>query len=214
VAFATNRSGPNDIYVKSANGVGDAEPLLQSDVIFKNPYSWSPDGKFIAFDQPDPKTGWDVWLLPLDGDRKPVPLLHSTSNEDGGWISPDGHWIAYYSDESGREEVYTQSFPIPGSKYQVSTTGAHNVFWSRDGKEMLIAGKGGTVSTVAVETTPTTFKSGPPRVLFQLPAEAVDYVATPDLSRMLVTVPVGDSPPGAIEVDLNWAARLARAGGR
>ncbi len=82
--------------------------------------SWSQDGRFILFRRTDSKTGNDVWALPLFGDRKPFPVLQTAFNEDFGQLSPDGRWIVYQSDESGRSEVYVQPFPTSGGKWQIS----------------------------------------------------------------------------------------------
>jgi len=209
VAYNSNRAGTADLYQKLASGAGEEEPLFQSNVQFKNPYQWSPDGKYLTFDQPDAVTGWDLWLLPLAGDRKPVPYLRSPFNESGGWISPDGHWLAYYSDESGKYEIYVQSFPTPGSKYQVSTSGGTVALWSRDGKEMIINGIDGTIQSVDVQTTPA-FKAGAPRTLFKLRQDLAGFAATADLQRFLESVPVGEASPSSITLVLNWTAALNR----
>ena len=105
VAFNSDLNGPYDIYVKPANGQGDEVLFYHSSSPFKNLSQWSPDGHYLLFDQPDPVTGWDSWMLPVEGDRKPVPLLRSRVNETTAQISPDGHWLAFNSDESGRGEV-------------------------------------------------------------------------------------------------------------
>src|SRR5262249_46327838 len=110
IAYNWNGDGPWDIYQIRANGTG-AEPLLRSEVLFKNLTQWSPDGRYILYSQFDDQTGWDVWLLPLEGDRKPIAFLRSRFNEQNGFISPDGHWISYISDDSGRFDVYIDSFP-------------------------------------------------------------------------------------------------------
>jgi serine/threonine protein kinase len=209
VAYNSIRSGPQDIFRKLADGSGEEEPLLQSNGLFKNVQQWSPDGRYLTFNQTDPTTGWDIWLLPLEGDRKPVPYLHSRFNEYGGFISPDGHWISYYSDESGKPEVYVQSFPTPGNKYQVSTSGGGGGIWTKDGKEILFFSLDGTVLTADVQTVPT-FKTGTPRVLFKARQDAVGTAGTADLQRFLQSVPVGAAAPTTITVEVNWASALKR----
>jgi Tol biopolymer transport system component len=209
IAFNSNQAGPWDIYQKLASGAGAEEPLFQSSALFKNLSQWSPDGRYLVFTQPDAATGWDLWLLPVEGDRKPVPYLRSPFNEQSGYLSPDGRWMAYSSDESGKLEVYVQSFPTPGSKYQVSTSGGFAGTWSKDGKEMIIAGTDGTILSVDVQTTPS-FKAGTPRVLFKPRQDLVGITGTRDFQRFLVSVPVGEASPSSITLQLNWPAALKR----
>jgi len=209
VAFDSNRNGPQDIYRKLASGAGDEEPLLVAAWPFKNLDQWSPDGRYLLFSPPDAATGWDEWLLPLEGERKPRPVLNSRFNESGGQISPDGHWISYSSDESGRNEVYVQSFPTPESKYQITTSGGFYGVWSKDGKEMLIGGLDGTILSVDVQTG-ASFKAGTPRVLFKPRQDLIGWAATSDFQRFIQVVPVGATAPNSITVVVNWMAGLEK----
>src|SRR5262249_36630314 len=120
--FNSTRDGAAAMFQKIASGAGQEESLLKSTTP-NNPTDWSRDGHFILYDNADPKTLYDMWVLPLMGDRKPQPFLQTPFNEQGGRFSPDGKWIAYISDESGRSEVYVQSFPPTGAKWQISTNG-------------------------------------------------------------------------------------------
>jgi Tol biopolymer transport system component len=211
VAFGDDPKGHGDLFVKSVNG-GEAELLYESDVIFKNPYSWSPDGKFLAFEQPDPITGWDIWVLPLDGDRKPVPVVKTLANEGRGWFSSDGRWIVYSSDESGRPELYVQAFPVPSGRVPLEgsansgTDGAGPGWWSRDGREIMFVARR-SLRVVAVEPGES-FRVGPMRELFQLPEDAVRICPTPDLQRLLVSVPVQGTAAPAHVIDMNWLSEL------
>jgi Tol biopolymer transport system component len=213
IAYQVNKSGPEDIYVKSVDGGGPEEPLLASDVLFKTPYQWTPDGKYVTFNQTDPETGWDVWRVPLAGDRKPEIVVRTAANESGGWVSPDGRWIAYTSDEAGRAELYVHSYPVTGKRQQLTTTGVGNwygstlVHWSRDGRELLLYD--GAVRVVEIESGPT-FRAGAPRQLFSTPAGVVGFAATTDHQRFLFVEPVADAEPRAIGLDLNWAADLEK----
>jgi eukaryotic-like serine/threonine-protein kinase len=117
------------------SGVGQDELLLQSDAPI-SPGSWSADGKFLLYHRYDPKSDVDVWVLPLEGDRKPFPFLQTPFRENEGRFSPDGRWIAYRSNESGRPEVYVQTFPAGGGKWQVSTSGGLLPQWRGDGREV------------------------------------------------------------------------------
>jgi Tol biopolymer transport system component len=209
VAYQVNKSGPSDIYVKSVEGGGAEEPLVVSDVTFKNPQRWTQDGKYVIFDQPSADNGWDVWRVPVAGDRKPEPVLTTSANEHGGWVSPDGRSVAYTSDESGREELYVQSYPVAGQRQQLTTTGvggSTTVDWSRDGRELILFDADVSATQIA---TGGAIRASAPRVLFTPPAGILGLEAvatTPDHQRFLVVEPVAESEAAAIEVDLNWAA--------
>ena len=101
LVFSRLRAGIHDLYQKPANGAG-AEALLLASPETKAATSWSPDGRSLLYSTLSPKTSRDVWVLPMAGDPKPFPFLNSTFNEGSGAFSPDGHWVAYESDESGR----------------------------------------------------------------------------------------------------------------
>jgi len=111
------------VYQRATSGVTQNE-ILDKDARIKYPMDWSRDGRYIVEEVQDPKTGADIWLLPLFGDRKAFPYLHSEFNESFAKLSPNGQWLAYVSDESKRNEVYVRTFPNPGGKWQVSTNGA------------------------------------------------------------------------------------------
>jgi hypothetical protein len=186
--------------------------VLQGGALFKQPTSWSADGKTIVFEQPDPKTGWDLLTVSADGKGPPVPFLHSPYSERQGVVSPDGRWIAYNSDESGRLELFVQSFPVPGAKYQVTSSGStnYNIGWTKSGKELMyVAGDGLTIMAVDV-TAGASFRAGAPHELFKLRPDFVGYDFTPDGERVLVVGPAGDPASPAITIDVNWASQLGK----
>ena len=209
VAYDSDRQGPADIFRKPVGGSGDEEPVLESATLFKNLSQWTPDGSSLIYYQPDPETGWDIWRIPLDGERKPVPVIRTRFNEYSGQVSPDRHWIAYYSDESGRPEVYVRSYPEPGQKYQVSTAGGIQGVWSRDGRELLFGSLDGGVMVATVKTTPT-FTVDRPRLLFKPRQDVVFYTFASDFSRFIASVPVREATAAAITVELDWIAGLKR----
>jgi eukaryotic-like serine/threonine-protein kinase len=215
VAYRRWQSGRTDVYQMLASGAGQPEPLVQSDVVFKGPVAWSPDGKYLVFSQQSEGGQYDLWLLPLHGDRTPVPYLRTPFTEDLAALSPDGRWVAYDSDETGRPEIYVRSFPEPGEKYRVSTSGGMIAQWSRDGKKLAFFSLGpyyygsGPIYVVDVETKPT-FKAGTPRVLFTPRPDLSGPVATADLSRFLATAPTEGATPASITITLNWQAVLER----
>ncbi len=135
IVFSANRDGPMNLYQRAASGAGNDEALLKSDDS-KAPNDWSADGRFILYQNLDPKTNWDLWVLPLSGEQKPFPFLETDFDERQGRFSPDGKWIAYTSNASGEWQVYVQSFPASGGKWQVSTNGGAQPQWRRDGKEL------------------------------------------------------------------------------
>src|SRR5262249_13906893 len=109
---------------------GTDELLLESDQN-KVATDWSSDGRFLLFRSIDPQTGWDLWVLPMSGDKKPFPFLKTPFEEREGQFSPDGKWIAYQSNESGRFEIYVQLFPGPGEKFQISASGGAQPRWNK-----------------------------------------------------------------------------------
>ena len=113
IAFASSRKGNHDLYEKPASGATEEKVLLQT-ALPKFPDDWSGDGKYLLYEESDPKTLSDLWLLPLFGDRKPVPYLKTPFNQVHAQFSPDGKWVAYVSDEAGRPEIFVQSFPVSG----------------------------------------------------------------------------------------------------
>ena len=115
IAFSSNRKGHFDIYQKDSSGAGSEELLLESN-FDKFPTSISTDDRFLLYWANGLKTGADLWVLPLSGDRNPIPFLQTDSNEGNGVFSPDGRWVAYFSTESGTVELYVVSYPGSGGK--------------------------------------------------------------------------------------------------
>ncbi len=131
----------------------------------QSPVSFSPDGRLLAFDQKDPETGDDAWVLPLQGDGPPRPVARTRFGEGSMKFSPDGRWVAYSSDESGRPEVYVQALPGPGPKIQVSNDGGNDPVWRRSGGELFYRA-GDRMMVVSVVTAPR-FKASAPRRLWE-----------------------------------------------
>jgi Tol biopolymer transport system component len=203
IVFGSFQNGPKDIWIQRVDGAGPPEQLYRSDALFKNIYSFSPDGRMLAFEQPSAKTGWDVWALPMDGDRKPIAIAHTSANEDGGWISPDGRWIAILGDETGRAELYVMPFPAGGPLYQLSTSGAISCAWRADGRELMVVGVDGSVLVADVEAGPP-FHTSKPRVLFRIPPGTVSIVPTRDMQRFLMSAPVSDAEHDGLMAEIGW----------
>ncbi len=167
IAFwSDNRQG---VFRKSVGNSTAPELLARepSPGAFLWPCSWSPDGKLLACTvQQDPNAGDDIWILPLDGDRIPKPLLKTKHGEFNPVFSPDGHWLAYVSRESGRAEVYLMRYPDSGLKIQVSSGGGGGPIWSRDGRELCYV-NGKTMMAVQIGSDPRS-PVGTPEQLFVL----------------------------------------------
>lgn len=210
IAFASNRSGYFDLYRKPANGSGKAELLLHSDTN-KNPTDWSPDGRYLLFEQRDPKgnTRSDIGVLPLFGERKPSMLAATKADEREARFSPNGRWVAYASDETGRAEVYVTSFPQAGSLRQVSVAGGGSPAWRRDGKEIFYLAPDRQLMVAEVNGDGSSFQVGTVRPLFSTHASvellATPYAVSPDGQKFLV-----NSEPEASTTPLVVVAHWSR----
>jgi len=153
VVFQFNRKGVFNLYSKLSSGAGADELLVESDQP-KAPSDWSPDGRFLLFRSIDPETSFDLWVLPVSGDKKPFPFLKTPFEERNGQFSPDGKWIAYQSNESGRFEIYAQPFPGPGRKFQISGNGGAQPRWNKNGKEIFYVSLDGKMMAASVKLSP------------------------------------------------------------
>jgi len=211
LAFSWDKEGNNEIYLKPAGG--GPEERIWKDPRSGYPLDWSSDGRFLIIAVSDPKTRSDLWMLPLEGSRTPKPLLQTPFNESEARVSPDGRFLAYTSDESGRPEVYVQPFPSLSDKWQVSSQGGTKARWRRDGKELFYLADDGMLMSVDLKTG--SFDASVPRPLFQTRTPRVDfpgfhslYDVTPDGQRFLVvSEPEGRSSP-PITIVLDWTAGL------
>jgi Tol biopolymer transport system component len=213
LAFASGTPGALDVAHRPANMSGPPQVLLKlSAPPIMYPSDWSSDGKFLTYFRADPRTGLDQWVLPLDDEGKPIPVLHSKFNESQGQFSPDGKWIAYVSDESGAPQVYVQSFPIVTGQWQVSSGGGSQPRWRHDGKELFYLAPDRKLMTVNVRTGQS-FDNDTPQVLFEtsLPFEAQrqSYSVSPDGQRFLLNTPV-EADSSSFTIVLNWTGLLKK----
>jgi Tol biopolymer transport system component len=206
LAFASNRSGSINTFWMPVDRSAPAEQLTKTDS-WTSPLSWSPDGRTLFVQDQHAATGLDISRLSRDGERTLRPLLHTPANETAARLSPDGGWIAYQSDESGRNEVYVAAYPGPGGRSQVSVDGGTDPAWSRDGRELFYQG-GGKMMSAAVETGPK-FRAGVPNPLFELTnLDACDVA--PDGKRFVMIRTRGDDAARSLAVVLNWFDDLKR----
>jgi Tol biopolymer transport system component len=209
VAFGSGN--PRNLFWQSADGSDKPERLTTSGSI-QVPDSWSLEGQVLAFHVAQSGRHRELWVLPLR-DRKPQPFLQSSFNVGGSRFSPDGRWLAYVSDESGRSEIYVQPYPGPGGKRQISADGGREPVWNRNGREMFYR-NGNKMWAVDVATQPS-FSVGKPRLLFEgnylpSPGGSIAYDVSPDGQRflMLKSAEQAGAVPTQINVVLNWFEEL------
>jgi hypothetical protein len=199
ILYVRNIFGP----IQDQIVVHDSERKILSD--------WSPAGDYLVYASLNPTTKLDLDLLPMSGDKKPVALLHTPSNESQGRVAPNGRWIAYVSDESGRQEVYVQRFPSLGSKRIVSIGGGSEPVWRADGKELFYLSPNYSIVSVPFEPTEPP-QIGQPKLLFQAPINPATtrnhYAVTPDGQSFLIDVEDQNSYMSPITVVVNWTQKL------
>ncbi|HEX9724139.1 MAG TPA: hypothetical protein VGC53_07630, partial [Vicinamibacteria bacterium] len=215
VLFDSNRvEGTYNIFSQSADGSGTAEQLTTG--AYRTPTSVSSDGKTIVFRQnSDTTTGRDIGMVRLEGERKPEMLLQTPFEEHTGMLSPDDRWLAYVSNESGREEIYVTPFPGPGGKLQISTEGGTEPLWSRDGRELFYR-SGEKMMAVAISLEPE-LTPGKATLLFEGRYQtglvganpASNYDVARDGRFVMIRAEEGSGPP-QINVVLNWFEELKR----
>jgi Tol biopolymer transport system component/predicted Ser/Thr protein kinase len=219
IAFQSNKEGPGNLFWQLADGSGGLERLNTSEYL-QAPHSWSPDGQLLALIEVNPTTGVDIWVLrmgdPSPGSgqvRKAQPFLRTPFNEGAARFSPDGRWLVYISDESGRAEIYVQSYPGPGGKWQISTEGGTEPVWNPNGRELFYR-NGDKMMAVDIATQPS-FAAGRPRVLFEGQYQPTtttppNYDVSADGQRFLMLKPSEQMQvaPTQINVVLNWFEEL------
>jgi Tol biopolymer transport system component len=203
IRYAKDSSLIRSLYAKPAGG-GASEELLFDDKADNSAEDWSPDGKLLLFNV----GAHEIDALPMTGDRKPYPVLKAAFSQTNAAVSPDGRWIAYLSDESGTNEIFVQSFPPSGGKWQISTNVGTEPSWRRDGKELYFM-SGTKLMAVDVKAAGSAFEAGIPKVLFEAPVRLYNgdrnrYVPAPDGQRFLfITTPVALDTTPFVVVE-NW----------
>jgi Tol biopolymer transport system component len=191
VLFADDRDGPFDLFELKVSEPGKDVAVLASP-LWKFPESWSPDGRFVVYSEVDPASRANLWVLPRTGDTKPFPFLVTAAAETAARFSPDGRFLAYVSDESGREEVYVQPFPANGVKWKVSAAGGFAAAWRGDGRELFYIAADSRMMSVEVAPSGTGLAFAVPQALFpiaphrSLGISGRDYSVSRDGQRFLV----------------------------
>jgi Tol biopolymer transport system component len=213
VVFNSSRNGAGDLFEKPASGQGEESLLLKSDQL-KVPTDWSRDGRYVAYQTRDPKSDFDIWVLPTFGDRKPIPVVVSPATEVFPIFSPDGRFVAYRSNESGNNEIYVQPFPRATGKWQVSNAGGNDPSWRADGKELIYRAPDQRLMSVEIREDPD-FQASVPRPLFVAPVNVAGivrnrYTIAADAQRFLLVASPGRDAMVPTTVVLNWSAELGR----
>ncbi len=209
IAFGCDKAGFMDLYEIPADGSG-AEKLLAHTKDYKVPTDWSRDGTLLAFEATTASTGWDVHLLSLGGSGPPRVFAGSRFFEGAAAFSPDGSWIAFVSDVSGRPEIYLR--PVLGEgERAVSTAGGNAPRWRADGRELFYVGGDNRMMSVPIEPGPAA-KTGVPRPLFEVPDIAfgvglAHYDVTPDGQRFILVTPVAAPPRPSLTIATGWQPR-------
>jgi eukaryotic-like serine/threonine-protein kinase len=216
IIFQSNRDGPFNIYQKLSSGAGGEERLFPS-VVSVGPQDWSADARFLVYAVAGAKGNWQLSVLPMSGEHKLIPFVENGANNYHAQFSHDSRWVAYASNESGRYEVYVQSFPAGNGKWQVSTSGGVQPRWRRDGKELFYLALDRKLMAVPVRGA-STFEFGAGVPLFEARMELGTTVVTgwmqqydvaPDGQRFLLDLEP-DSSASPINVVLNWAGGLKK----
>ena len=213
IAYFSNPEGVYDIYVKPADGEGGAELFCRS-TLPRYPTDWSRDGRYILFGVISPGTKSDVWAIST-ANRKAAPILDTIYSEASAALSPDGKWLAFQSDQSGRDEVYVQPFEgaTAGTprRWLVSAGGGGLPRWRGDGSEIFYMTSGGRMMAVSVHPSGGDFQFETAHMLFQtrpIPGSWNLYDVSPDGRRFLLNLPLEWSSAAPITVVANWTGKL------
>ena len=208
IVFDSDRKHQGDLYKKPAGG-GSEEPLIEGEGQ-RIPDDWSPDGRFLAFELREPRGERKVSLSILSlADGKLATFLSRGTNIGDARFSPDGRWLAYTSEESGKNEIYVAAFPGPGARWQISTEGGAQPRWRRDGKELFYLSSDLRLMSVEIQASGATLEPGVPKVLFEPHPLPTFYDAAADGQRFLmVSSGVEQSPP--ITLLQNWSAAIGK----
>jgi serine/threonine protein kinase len=216
ILFNSNRAGPFDFYLKAARNSGQ-DQLLLTNSSTKVPDQWSRDGRFVVYTEREPQANWSLWVLPMTGATagKPAPFLRTAFNNLYGQLSPDGHWMAYTSDESGQREVYVRPFPAADGVWRISRAGGEQPRWRADGKELFFVGTDAKMTAVTVKTgmSSGSLEASTPVPLFETRIGegsghvAFQYDVSADGKRFVIATAAATP---SLNVVMNWDAELRK----
>ena len=233
IVFAYGVSGASDsLYRQNADGTGSKEKLLETPGVSLIPFSVTPDGRYIAYMRRDPKstTSFDIWALPIfpdnssgdnsssdksspskPGDQKPFPVVATNFLDVTPLFSPDGKWLAYANDETGRMEVYIQPFPSGTGRWQVSTGGGTRPTWRKDGKELYFFSTDQQLMAVDIQQNGASLQLGAPHALFKASAvsnSSGTYTVSADGKKFVMNIVLPQSMSEPLTLITNWPADL------
>jgi serine/threonine protein kinase len=208
IAYTSARDGTPDIFVKPVFGGGSETPVYVSETN-KWTACWSPDGRFIVYEETGTDRGFDLMAVAADGKEEPFALITTSFNEGEATLSPDGRWLAYRSDETGRAEVYVTRFPRVDRKWQVSLAGGGSPRWGGDGRAIFYLSLGNDLCRADVSSADSTFFVGESRRLFDA-SSAVNYNVSRDGKRILLLNNVDEHKMSPLTILTNWPALLAQ----
>jgi Tol biopolymer transport system component len=193
------------VYVSDVSGSSPMARLTNTPHSQARP-DWSPDGRFVLFQQTSSEGKFDLWYVSVSGARNATPFRETPYQEFGGRFSPDGKWVAYTADQTGRQEIWVEAFPPATQKQQVSTDGGTDPVWRKDGRELFYRSSAGSLMTVPVRYESGMIRFGPPAPLFAIDAKAYDVSA--DGARFLTLSNVRSSEVSPLTFFLNWRQKL------
>jgi serine/threonine protein kinase/Tol biopolymer transport system component len=217
IVFNYGSSGVTDsLYRQNADGTGSKEKLLETPGIRAIPHSVSPDGRYIAYMRLDPKsnTNWDIWELPIadkSGDQKPLAVVATNFADVTPAFSPDGKWLAYANNETGRFETYIQPFPSGAGRWQVSTAGGVWPKWRKDGKELFFFSPDQQIMAVDVNQNGASLQLGAPHALFKattVSGPTGPYTVSADGKKFVMNTVTPQSITEPLTLITNWPADL------
>ena len=213
IVYGAARRGAIHCYIRSAWGGGAEDSLGGSPGFYEGPFGWSGAANVITIAHVTVMNHWDVWVLSPEGRQSPRPLLVSPFSTWAAQLSPDGRWLAYTSNETGRNEVYVVPYPGPGPKIQISTSGGQAPLWRADGKELFFQGMDQTILVVDVHAG-AIFEVGAPKALFTIamaapgPYRGYRWAPSPDGQRFIINASSSDVAAGRFTVVSNWTQEL------
>jgi Tol biopolymer transport system component len=208
IVWSSDRTGAQDFVVKDVDGAAPERVLYSSPVLFKSVSDWY--GQWLLVTQVDKDTAQNIYVLDASGTQPPKLVVSSPMRDNSSTISPDGTWMLYGSAESGRFQLYAQSFPAPGRRVTVSQDGGVTGWWRPDGRQVVYVGDDAR-SLWRVDVTPAsdTLVFGTPRKFATLPADLVSFTAMPDLKEFLGVTP-DRTGTGSVTVVRNWRAGMGK----
>ncbi|MEJ2722673.1 MAG: hypothetical protein P8181_16275, partial [bacterium] len=220
IAFGSLRTGSLDTYIKPVAGGNGKLVAVETSAGFDStnfdtdwPLDWSPDGRYLVYCDVDAGGNADLWALPIASGGPPVPIRHSPFAEEDAAISPDGEWLAYISDESGRFEIYVTDFPSGARRWQVSAGGGIRPEWSPVGDELFFLAPGDTLMSARVTSNGGDFHVGEVRALFPVDVrlyvrgEPGQYAVGPGAEEFLVNRILDTGTTSPIRLIVGWSGR-------